>query len=314
MAVKDIGPRIGADPEVFIRDVATKQIIPVCGKVGGTKEKPIDITSQVVYLFGNDGGSRRRDVDSRGIYAVQEDNVMLEFNIPAFREIDLMTNAISRAIDTISATILVPKGFEFAWGASPEYSFQEEVLNKYEQALEIGCSPDFYAYAEEERFQREPYTATFLGTRRYCGGHIHVQYDYDNVPKHVFAQFMDCVAALPYLAWDKQGTRRLFYGQPGLFRPKDYGIEYRTLSNFWLQPEFRSAILLDMLDNIMHLALLANNNPDHLINAYPKIPWEDVQSAIRTEDPKLGGEIVSYLRHKLGLSINLVPERASIAA
>jgi hypothetical protein len=37
--------------------------------------------------------------------------------------------------------------------------------------------------------------------------------------------------------WDKDATRRQLYGKAGAFRPKPYGMEYRVLSNRWLDSE-----------------------------------------------------------------------------
>lgn len=307
MAVKDVGPRIGADPEVFIQHIETKEIHPICGLIGGNKNNPIKLDTQIEYMYGAES-NRRRNIDSRGFYGVQEDNVMLEFNVPAYKEIDMFTSAINKALDFIQASYLIPKGYEYCWGVA-DHAFKPEVLSRHPQALEIGCSPDFYAYADGGRFKRESFSAATFGNRRFCGGHFHVQYNKDNVPPHVFAPFMDCIVSLPYLEWDKQGTRRLYYGQPGLFREKDYGIEYRTPSNFWLYPTFRENYLGDLVENILHLAMRANANPAGLMEDYSKIPWEDVQNTIRLEDHKTGEELVNYLREKLGFHINGVEKR-----
>jgi hypothetical protein len=47
---------------------------------------------------------------------------------------------------------------------------------------------------------------------------------------------LDLRLAVPSLIWDKDKKRRLLYGKAGCFRPKPYGMEYRTLSNAWLNP------------------------------------------------------------------------------
>ncbi|OYV41139.1 MAG: hypothetical protein B7Z80_02685 [Rhodospirillales bacterium 20-64-7] len=45
---------------------------------------------------------------------------------------------------------------------------------------------------------------------------------------------MDYFLGIHSLLWDKDGTRRKLYGKAGAFRPKPYGMEYRVLSNRWL--------------------------------------------------------------------------------
>lgn len=45
---------------------------------------------------------------------------------------------------------------------------------------------------------------------------------------------LDYYLGVPSLLWDNDPRRRLLYGKAGAFRPKPYGLEYRTLSNRWL--------------------------------------------------------------------------------
>jgi hypothetical protein len=301
MADKDIGPRIGADPEIFVQNAINKEVVPICGHIGGSKKQPINLTEQMRNIYGEPRDRRGNPVDTRGNYAVQEDNVMLEFNVPACLDEENFTSSISRVMDFILATYLLPKNLTYKFGLI-DANFKKDVLDKYPQAHTIGCDPDFNAYAEDGRFKREPYSSESFGTRRFCGGHIHVQYDTDLVPQHIFAQFMDAVACLPYLHMDKQKGRRQFYGQPGLFRPKDYGIEYRTLSSFWLQPRFRSDNLWDLSNNILNLARMANQQPQKLLDIYPQVRWDDIKHAIRTEDEKLA---LALTEHNRGLGLQI---------
>jgi hypothetical protein len=48
---------------------------------------------------------------------------------------------------------------------------------------------------------------------------------------------LDAYLGIPSLEWDKDTLRRRLYGKAGAFRPKPYGVEYRTLSNAWLKNE-----------------------------------------------------------------------------
>jgi len=67
---------------------------------------------------------------------------------------------------------------------------------------------------------------------RSAGGHIHVETSLD---KAAVIRAMDLFLGVPSLILDsKGGMRRQLYGKAGAYRPKSYGVEYRTLSNFWI--------------------------------------------------------------------------------
>lgn len=301
--IVDFGPRVGADPEVFVQGIGEDTgIIPVCGKVGGTKNHPKIITTELERVYGalEDRRIRRREdeADRRfltpiGDYAVQEDNVALEFNIPACTNTEQFCAAIERAMAYINRQIY-DANIQMKLG-TVDHLFKKEQLDAFPQTKEIGCVKDMWAYAVPGEWERKPFTAETFGNRRFCGGHLHVQYNHESVPKHIFAQFMDVFVTLPFLKHDKQRGRRLTYGQPGIFRKKEYGIEYRTPSSFWLGTEFRNGYLYNMIDNVFHLAKLADTSPELLNALYEKIPWDEVQSSIQKEDHKKGLEIVTTL-------------------
>ena len=62
--------RIGCDPELFVKLKGTDTPIPVCGRIGGTKARPMPLTSSHAGFFLGKG------------FALQEDGAALEFNIP----------------------------------------------------------------------------------------------------------------------------------------------------------------------------------------------------------------------------------------
>ena len=316
MAERDYGPRVGADPEMFVQN-GDGTVVPVCGKIGGTKEQPWIINNLVDAVYGVERIEPRRrglliaerEVEApapqnrHGDYAVQEDNVMLEFNIPAYTRSDYFTTAIGKAMNVIEANILGPK--QLFPKIEVMNVFKAEDIAEFPQALQIGCLPDFNAYGEEGARERQPFSAMHFGNNRFCGGHIHVQYNSKNVPKHIFVQYMDLFVCLPFLKHDRQKLRRQFYGQPGIYREKPYGIEYRTLSNFWLKQAFRdSGNLGMMIENVFYLARYANENPEILSKAYSKIDWGDVQQAIKSENQKLAHEIISFAQENLHLSMH----------
>ena len=84
------------------------------------------------------------------------------------------------------------------------------------------------------------------------GGHIHVgakSLVTDGPEPILFVYLMDLLLAVPFLWIDKDKTsakRRKLYGQAGRYRVKDYGIEYRTLGNFWLNSPKLVALVYDL--------------------------------------------------------------------
>lgn len=221
---------------------------------------------------------------------------MFEFNIPAAESHDGFYNNILGMLNFLSTEILGPLGAEFAFGTN-RFNFPIKALT-HPLAQVIGCKPDFNAYLPKFQQIRAPLAIETLGTRRFCGGHIHVQYNHNNVPRPIFCKLMDLVVSLPFLSLDKQEDRREFYGKAGTFRPTDYGIEYRTPSNFWLDPKYNNSKFISLLaSNVLALATCANEEPDSLVTLFKSVPWLEVQKAIDKEDIKLASEVLRHV-HK----------------
>lgn len=198
---------IGHDAEVFIRDEAGV-LTPAIGKVGGSKAFPRPVV----------GG------------ALQEDNVMAELNIlPAECEDEFVhnTQSVMKALLEI-----LPDGYSIDISPSKEF-LPDRLLHP--RAMESGCDPDRDVYRCEENLP-----IVLNGNRRYCGGHIHIGLDtIDHTPwlRETIIKYCDLLLGVPATIMDDDVYRRGAYGTPGRFRVKPYGVEYRTLSNFWLKSE-----------------------------------------------------------------------------
>lgn len=200
---------IGADPEVFVGDsLGVRSII---GKIGGTKMCP-----QPLPL--GDG------------FAVQEDNVALEYNIPISNSKQMFVSNITTAMEFIESTLQDRLGLHFVKESA--VSFPSSELQD-PRALEFGCEPDFNAWTC--RVNRKP-KADDVNLRS-CGGHVHIGIvgtKYENCDKHQIIRACDLFLGIPSVLMDKGILRKNLYGKAGAFRPKEYGVEYRTLSNFWV--------------------------------------------------------------------------------
>lgn len=193
---------IGCDPEFFLQKNA--KYISAIGMIGGTKDNP-------------------RALSRRGC-AVQEDNVSVEFNIPPCDSVKEMKDNIAYVLDTMRKRL---RGFDFSTESA--VFFDDDQL-KHPKALEFGCEPDFNAWTKAIN----PRPCATDAKLRSAGGHVHVGTKEDPIE---IIRAMDLFLGVPSTKLDHGTLRRQLYGKAGAFRPKDYGCEYRTLSNFWIFSE-----------------------------------------------------------------------------
>jgi hypothetical protein len=260
---------IGADPEVFLTD-KSGAIIPSCDLIGGTKAEAIPFST------GN------KD------YKWLEDNVALEFNwSPTSSHVDFYQRV--KDLRRRAEIVLQQKGY--GMNIAPSHKFNKAQLS-HPKALTIGCMPDVCAY---DNAKKRVVDIDSLGTHRFCGGHIHLSYDKkERIPAYAVAMLMDALVGLPSLKFDKQGLRRAHYGLAGLYREKDYGVEYRTMSNWWFG--VADEPLAYMACTVLSLGKSIERAPLELSNLFATIPFKDVQTAINNEDVKLAREVNQYIR------------------
>lgn len=207
---------IGTDPELFIRSggkfISSHDLMP------GTKVNPYPV----------DCG------------AVQVDGVAAEFNIiPASTFDEYLHNIKSvrqQMLDMIrhgapdAELVAVPTAY-----FDPEYfeSLPEETKL-------LGCTPDYDAYTGEPNCP--PHTDEPFRTG---SGHQHIGWtmgeDVED-PNHFglcceLVKELDRVVYPLTRTYDFDDKRRTLYGAPGSFRPKHYGVEYRAISNAFLQSD-----------------------------------------------------------------------------
>ena len=197
---------IGSDPEVFVK--CGDRYISAIDKFEGTKEKPHPVPKL-----------------GRG-FAMQVDNVLLEYNTPPTPKEDIWSNHHTRMLDHLRA-VAKEKGCTISIDASAEMP-EEELLDP--RALVFGCEPDFDAW--EMSINNPPKCNN--PRLRSAGGHIHIGLDCSELHKINLVRFMDMILGSWATIRDPDTRRKELYGRPGAMRFKDYGAEYRTISNFWL--------------------------------------------------------------------------------
>jgi len=191
---------IGADPEFFISKYGKH--LSAIGLIGGSKDFP-------------------RKLKREG-FAILEDNVSVEFNVaPAANYPDFL-EGIRYVMNGLKAHTL--KDYDFSTESA--VVFDADQLT-HPQAMEFGCEPDYNAWTKDVN----PRPCAADAALRSAGGHVHVGTKEDPIE---VIRAMDLFLGVPSTRMDNGKLRRQLYGKAGSFRQKDYGCEYRTLSNFWI--------------------------------------------------------------------------------
>lgn len=255
---------IGADPELFLEKNGS--IISAEGIIGGTKHEPKPIS---------DNG-----------HAIQEDNVMVEFNIPPSNSVEEFVDNINYVKDHLNTLCSIKPGMKLNYSVSHE--FDPEVL-KSEQASTFGCEPSFNAYLKK----RNPRPSSNTNWRS-CGGHIHIGYDNpDHKTTELIIFAMDMVLGLQSLSMDSDTIRKKSYGKAGEFRFKPFGCEYRVLSNFWIEND--DLITWAYESTAMAIDIVNSDIIYELINKYSK----SVKKAIDTMNKDLANDLLTKISNDI---------------
>ena len=219
-------PTIGADPEFFIikrsMDSKVKEVISA-DQVLPSKENKTHIWTGAYFFDGvqaeiNPEASICREVFSEHIQA-------------------LLRAIYWKARDKYGA-----RGTSFYPVASIKVNLKEMKKKKLDrECFRFGCSPDYNVYTTE----RIKYPNGRKFDIRFSGGHIHLGFDdlgYSKYFKDIdhmmeLVYLLDIIPGVMSVAispYEDEKIRRQWYGKAGSYRIQKHGIEYRTLSSFWL--------------------------------------------------------------------------------
>jgi Phage phiEco32-like COOH.NH2 ligase-type 2 len=206
--------RLGTDPEVFLQDAKGNPVSAI-GYINADKWNPMQIP------------------DMPAGYTLQEDNVSLEYGVPPSASADEFVHHINAVME---------KSMEYL----PNLSFSKlscivfpKSQMNHPAAHIFGCEPDFCAWTKDVNKKPEPPHPLM----RSAGGHVHVETTKDAI---AVIRAMDLFLGVPSVLMDNGEMRKQLYGKAGAFRAKSYGVEYRTLSNFWI---FKNELIRWVWDN-----------------------------------------------------------------
>jgi len=259
--------KVGTDAEVFLMHRETGAPVSAVGLIGGTKEEPIPIKEL------GEG------------FMLQEDNVTAEFNIPPASNAEDFAESIKKMLIYLSFKVGIENNLEIL--PRPSLHFSHDQLQTL-GAQTFGCEPDFNAWTRKANELNQSHPA--LRSMRTAAAHVHISYTVDGQrpteESRIFlVKALDVFLGLHFLGDDTD--RRLIYGMPGSFRPKEYGLEYRTLGNEWIESpnntyEVFSRVCLAMSD----------------LNAYPQRYQgyfdkhaDEIQRAIQNSDHSLAHKL-----------------------
>lgn len=265
--------KFGADPEAFITD--------------GKK------------IFGSE-----RVIPEGGISAwdqgpkIVRDGVQIELQLRPSDRVEVLGSDITSVFNTLKRR-LAQQGLKVSFDPVVDIT-KEELYALSEKSREFGCAVSYNLYGLPG-----PEADPSVYLKRSAGGHIHmglgkpifdpeskqgegedVYYEVD-FRKDV-VPLMDAIVGNTCVMLDRDPNaveRRKNYGKAGEYRLPQWGLEYRTLSNFWL----RSYQLFGMVMGLSRLAVsvlhtsLMKGEPVHQ-QLLDKIDFDKMVRAIQTND------------------------------
>jgi len=273
---------LGGDPEFFIGNkkgkiLASDGFLPSKYKPkkvrGKSESEDKDWKSNRIYFDGIQGEMAMAPVTCRENMSINVYNCL---------------RAIDKAIGPDNKIIL-----------KPSVKVDRRIIEEADpDARVFGCEPDFNAYTLDQNTpemdaSRHPY--------RYAGGHIHLgvapnylgevaanEQALAQTPEgHIrLIKFLDLIVGIPSLLLDignGSERRRSKYGKAGCFRPTPYGIEYRTLSCWWIKSPITVSLVYGLARVAWNICLENMEKSFYKAIGYDK---EDIRGMIDSGDIK----------------------------
>lgn len=248
---------LASDPECFAKD--SNGITSVAGLLSCSKTNKLDM-----------GDTR-----------IQEDNVLVEFDIDPHNNFEGFNNNLVKGIN-ICADLLKEHSMDIAKNISSHIFTREQMSKFHESAFEFGCEPDYNALTG----MRNPKPKAADAGLRTAGGHVHFGFEhlgtYSSDNQKILGVMCDYFLGMTAMMIDPDDRRRELYGKAGACRWKPYGIEYRTLSNFWIFDEANRAFVHDQAVKAYETSVTSAF--ERLIAI---VPPEEVQRVINDNDKRM---------------------------
>jgi len=253
---------IGTDPEFALKD-STNRIVSAIPVLERGKNDKIDLGEGAKIYY---------------------DNVLAEANIDPSASKEELKDRL-KSLYQKSKVLL--QNLKLSATASHEFGFLECL---HEEAKRFGCDPEL-----DLDMGGPAYPPEAEGGFRSAGGHIHIGglEGQDIYEKARLIPILDILVGIPSVILDNDPTslaRKRLYGKAGRFRDTPYGIEYRTLSNYWLSCPELTEIIYDLTMESVNFYL---TNKDDEVNGI--VDRETVVNTINNADKETARQIVENL-------------------
>jgi hypothetical protein len=219
----------GADPEVFFekdgRIIGAEKILPATGELKATPHSP-----------------------SKWVL----DGVQVELN-PANSHCRALLANTFKAQFILLKQLLAEKGKGLSINWSPVVELEKMELDSLSDKCKVaGCMPSINFWSKKPRPMVD--FATYL--KRSAAGHIHLGIRGTPIfdQRERLVPLLDAFVGNTCVLLDTNPlnrVRRRYYGRAGEYRLPNHGLEYRTLSNFWL----RAYPMMSMVFGLARMAI-----------------------------------------------------------
>lgn len=270
----------GADPEFFFEKNGEV--------IGAEKVLPKEGVSNIERYYTGKVVDGLQEIGERpiGDPLIIIDGVQAEFNVVPNHCRQTFSTNLSICFRKIAQEIH-GKGITASFAQTVEVD-KEEMQSLSKDAQQFGCAPSKNAYGLTKVAVKD--ASKYYS--RSAGGHIHLggmgNTDTINVLKNadLVVPILDIIVGntCVLLDLDKGNVeRRKNYGRAGEYRLPKHGLEYRTLSNFWLRSYQTMSFVLALSRFAVCIAL----DPAATEKLMSLVNMEDTQNAINNNDTEL---------------------------
>lgn len=266
------GVYIGADPELFLSKKADSAV------VGSEKVVPTSGLAQHGY---------------ETYCTVTRDGVQVEFHPGAHHCRESMNTFLQRGFMVLRDEVIKHPDLQIDFTQVVKVS-REELDSLLPENQILGCNRSFNVYGDEPVI---PDGREML--MRSAAGHIHLG-NLNSLKQGGALEpaklipVLDLMVGIPGVLLDRdpaQAERRQFYGRAGEFRTPPHGVEYRTLSNFWLRHNRLSSLMFAQAKNACNLLFTSTLRDGY--GGYTNLYSEGYQELIGKADPQRVQEAIN---------------------